>query len=100
MCSSLGRGYSSLNFNSLGEVAFEGWCLNKGLRWWREPYRFVGFFHHIYGVEAAKILALAEEARLEGFLDAIFVLRPEGVRRTSWTFKPLIFDIKTFFQPK
>lgn len=87
-----------LNFNSLGEVAFEGWCLKKGLRWRREPYRFVGFFHHIYGVDAEKILALAEEARSDGFLDAIFVLRQEGVRRNSWAFKPLISDIKDFFQ--
>ncbi|WP_163998714.1 hypothetical protein [Pyxidicoccus caerfyrddinensis] len=86
-----------LNFNSLGEVAFEGWCIKRGLRWQRGPYRFVGLFHHMYSVNEQKILDLAEEARQDGLLDAVFVLRAEEGRQGA-VFKSLITDIKTFFQ--
>lgn len=84
-----------LNFNALGEVAFAGWCIKRGLQA-KRSYRFVGLFNHVYGAARQNILALADEVASEGMIHGHFVLFGDDGRYSSSTLRALIGDIKTF----
>jgi hypothetical protein len=84
-----------LNFNALGEVAFAGWCIKRGLQR-KRSYRFVGLFNHVYGVARQKILALADEVTSEGIIHKYFVLFGDDGRYSSSALRALIGDIRTF----
>jgi hypothetical protein len=82
-----------LNFNSLGEVAFAGWCIKRGLK---TPYRFVGLFNHVNGANRQNILSLANEVTNDGMIHSHFLLFGDDGRYSSIALRGLIGDIKAF----
>jgi hypothetical protein len=82
-----------LNFNSLGEVAFAGWCIKRGFV---RSYKFVGLFNHIYGANRKNVLALASNVVSAGMIHDCFVLFGDDGDYSSTALRALIGDIKTF----